>query len=122
MERVLGRADGMLKTRGVKFWPKTVEHALLLVDGASENYEIVIEHPQELDIVTLRVEPEKALFERRGRESSKLEYLSKEIEGHVKSTVGIKANVELVPCRTLPRFMGKAKRVRDLREKSRVVD
>jgi phenylacetate-CoA ligase len=122
MERVLGRADDMLKVRGVKFWPKTVEHALLLVDGASENYEIVIERPRELDIVTLRVEPEQALFERRGRELSKLGYLSKEIEGQVKSTVGIKANVELVPCRTLPRFMGKAKRVRDLRKKSRVTE
>lgn len=120
MARVLGRADDMLKVRGVKFWPKTVEHALLLVDGASENYEITIERPRELDLITLRVEPEQTLFEEKGRELSKLQYLSKEIEGRVKSTVGIKANVELVPCRTLPRFMGKAKRVRDLRKKSKI--
>jgi len=116
MGRVFGRADDMLKVRGVKFWPKTVEHALLGIKGASENYEIIIERPQELDIVTLLVEPDKKLFESAGGDLSKLKTLITEIEEHVKSIVGVKANIELVPCGTLPRFMGKAKRVKDLRK------
>ena len=116
MDRVFGRADDMLKVRGVKFWPKTVEHALLGVKGASENYEIIIERPQELDTMILRVEPDKKLFENIGGDLSKLKTLSKEIEEHVKSIVGVKANIELAPCGTLPRFMGKAKRVKDLRK------
>ena len=116
MGRVFGRADDMLKVRGVKFWPKTVEHALLRVKGASENYEIIVERPQELDIMTLRVEPDKDLFESINGDLSKLQALVKEIEEHVRSIVGIKANIKLVPYGTLPRFMGKAKRVKDLRK------
>lgn len=116
MGRVHGRADDMIKVRGVKFWPKTVEHALLHVKGASENYEIVIERPEELDVMTLRVEPSKELFENVNGDLTKLQSLTKEIEEHVKSIVGVKANVELVPYGSLPRFMGKAKRVKDLRK------
>ena len=116
MGRVFGRADDMLKVRGVKFWPKTVEHALLRVKGASENYEIIVERPQELDIMTLRVEPDKELFESINGDLSKLQALVKEIGEHVRSIVGVKANIKLVPYGTLPRFMGKAKRVKDLRK------
>jgi phenylacetate-CoA ligase len=116
MDRIFGRADDMLKVRGVKFWPKTVEHALLRVNGASENYEIVIERPEELDIMTLRLEPSKECFESVSGDLSKLQALVKEIDEHVKSIVGVKANVELVPYGALPRFMGKAKRVKDLRK------
>jgi phenylacetate-CoA ligase len=115
MGRILGRADDMLKVRGVKFWPKTVEHALLNIEGVSENYEITIERPQELDIMTLRVEPEKELFESVNGDLAKLQGLVKEITEQVKSVVGVKAHVELVPYGSLPRFMGKAKRVKDLR-------
>ena len=116
MGRIFGRADDMLKVRGVKFWPKTVEHALLRVDGASENYEIVIERPEELDVMTLRLEPSKELFESVNGDLSKLKALVKKIDDRVKSVVGVKANVELVPYGSLPRFMGKAKRVKDLRK------
>jgi len=118
MSRVYGRADDMLKVRGVKFWPKTVEHALLNVNGASENYEIIIERPEELDIMTLRLEPSKELFESISGDLSKLQALAKEIEEQVKSVVGVKASVELVPYGALPRFMGKAKRIKDLRKNS----
>ena len=116
MGRVFGRADDMLKVRGVKFWPRTVEHALLRVKGASENYEIIVERPQELDIMTLRVEPDKELFESINGDLSKLQALVKEIGEHVRSIVGVKANIKLVPYGTLPRFMGKAKRVKDVRK------
>ena len=116
MNRVFGRADDMLKVRGVKFWPKTVEHALLHVNGASENYEIIIERPEELDIMVLRLEPSKELCESVSGDLSKLQALTKEVEEQVKSIVGVKANIELVPYGALPRFMGKAKRVKDLRK------
>jgi phenylacetate-CoA ligase len=116
MGRVFGRADDMLKVRGVKFWPKTVEHALLRVKGASENYEIIVERPQELDIMTLRVEPDRELFESINGDLSKLQALINEIGEQVRSIVGVKTNVKLVPYGTLPRFMGKAKRVKDLRK------
>lgn len=116
MGRVYGRVDDMIKVRGVKFWPKTVEHALLNVKGASENYEIIIERPGELDVMTLRLEPNKELYESVNGNLLRLQGLAKEVEERVKSMVGVKANVELVPYGTLPRFVGKARRVKDLRK------
>ena len=116
MGRVIGRADDMLKVRGVKFWPSTVEHALLMVEGVSQNYEIVIDRPAELDVMILRVEPRKELFEKVGGDLSKLEWLREEISNSVKSVTMVKAHVELVPYGSLSRSMGKAKRVKDLRK------
>ena len=116
MGRVIGRADDMLKVRGVKFWPSTVEHALLMVKGVSQNYEIIVDRPAELDVMILRVEPAKELFEKVGGDLSKLEWLREEISNSVKSVTMVKARVELVPYGSLSRFMGKAKRVKDLRK------
>jgi phenylacetate-CoA ligase len=115
MTRIIGRADDMFKIRGVKMWPSTVEHALLQVGGASQNYLIVLERPDQLDNITVQVEPQKELFERVGGDLSKLSELTRAIMESIRTVTGIKANVVLVPHNTLPRFEGKAKRVKDLR-------
>jgi len=116
MSRILGRSDDMFKVRGVKMWPSTVEHALLCVKGASQNYQIILERPGDLDIMTVQVEPEKELFERVGGDLSKLQNLRVEIEESIRAITDIRANVVLVPYNTLPRFEGKAKRLKDLRK------
>lgn len=115
MQRILGRADAMFKVRGVKMWPTTVEHALLLVEEASQNYQIVLERPERLDIMTVHVEPEKEIFESVDGNLSKLQNLNHKIVESIKTVTGVKANVVLVPYNSLPRFEGKAKRVKDLR-------
>lgn len=116
MERVFGRADDMLKVRGVKFWPKTVEHALLTVKGASQNYQIIVERPGDLDVMTVQVEPSKELYESVKEDLSKLGSLVKEIGESIKSIAGVSANIVLMPVGELPRFTGKAKRVVDKRK------
>lgn len=118
MGRVIGRTDDMLKVRGIKFWPSTIEHALLMTEGVSQNYEIIVDRPRELDVMILRVEPKKEIFEKVGGDLSKLEWLREEISNSVKSVITVKAQVELVPYGSLPRFTGKAKRVKDLRKES----
>jgi len=118
MSKILGRADDMFKVRGVKIWPSTVEHALLRVEGASQNYQIILERPGNLDIMTVKVEPEKELFESVGGDLSKLQDLRVKIEESIRTVTGIKGNIMLVPYNTLPRFEGKAKRLEDLREKT----
>ena len=116
MGHVIGRTDDMLKIRGAKFWPSTVEHALLMVKGASQNYEIVIDRPEQLDLMILRVEPTKELYDKIGGDLSRLKGLAEAISNSIKSFTSVKATVELVPCGSLPRFVGKAKRVRDQRK------
>lgn len=115
MSRILGRADDMFKVRGVKIWPSTLEHALLLVEGASQNYVIVLERPDLLDSLTVQVEPKKDLFEKVGGDLTKLNDLSRKIAESIRTVTGINANVVLVPHNSLPRFEGKARRVKDLR-------
>ena len=116
MSRILGRADAMFKVRGVKMWPTTVEHALLQVEEVSQNYQILLERPERLDIMTVQVEPEKEVFEGVDGDLSKLQNLSHKIVESIRTVTGIKANVALVPYNSLPRFEGKAKRVKDLRK------
>jgi phenylacetate-CoA ligase len=115
MSRILGRADDMFKVRGVKIWPSTVEHALLLVEGASQNYVIVLERPDLLDQLTVQVEPQKDLFEKVGGDLEKLNDLSRKIVESIRTVTGINAKVVLVSHNSLPRFEGKARRVKDLR-------
>lgn len=115
MARILGRADDMFKVRGVKMWPTTVEHALLQVEGASQNYQILLERREELDCMTVQVEPDKVLFESVGHDLSKLQGLCTRIADSIRSVVGVSANVVLVPYNGLPRFEGKARRVIDQR-------
>jgi phenylacetate-CoA ligase len=115
MGRILGRADDMFKVRGVKIWPSTLEHALLQVAGASQNYLVILERPAQLDNITVQVEPEKTLYESVRGDLSKLESLNREIMESIRTVTGITANVVLVPQGSLTRFEGKAKRVKDLR-------
>jgi phenylacetate-CoA ligase len=115
MTRILGRSDDMFKVKGVKMWPTTVEHALLLVAGASQNYQIILERADGLDTMTVQVEPEKEIFERVGGDLAQLQDLSLKIVESLRSVTGINVNVVLVPCNSLPRFEGKARRIKDLR-------
>lgn len=115
MRRIFGRADDMFKIRGVKMWPSTVEHALLQVEEASQNYQIILERPERLDMMTIKVEPEKEVYEKVGGDLSMLKNLGNKIVESIQTVTGIKANVVLVPYNSLPRFEGKARRVKDLR-------
>lgn len=116
MERVFGRSDDMLKVRGVKFWPKAVEHALLGVKGASQNYQIIVERPADLDMMTICVEPTKELHDSVKGNLSELTILVKEIDDTIRSVVGVSAKIMLMPVGEIPRSAGKAKRVIDKRK------
>ncbi len=85
-------------------WPTTLEHALLLVAGASQNYQIILERPERLDIMTVKVEPQKEIFERAGRDLSQLQDLNLKIAESIRSVTGIKANVVLVRARAFWRL------------------
>jgi phenylacetate-CoA ligase len=116
--RILGRTDDMLKIRGAKVWPKAIENALLQVDGLSQNYRVIIDRPKYLDVLTIEVEPTRDLYEKVGGDLSQLQPLVKEVVAKIRSATDVTPDVRLVPVESLPRFMGKAKRVEDLRKKS----
>lgn len=113
MENLSGRADDMLIVRGVNVFPTQIEEILARYEAVSPLYEIVLERVDHLDRMTLQVE----LRDERLLESyAKLESLNRELSQDIRQSLGVSAKVELSPPRSLQRFEGKAKRVRDLRE------
>ncbi|MGZ7160685.1 MAG: phenylacetate--CoA ligase family protein, partial [Methanobacterium sp.] len=93
MDRITGRADDMLKVRGVAIFPSQIEKALLKVDGLEPHYQIIITRPQHLDIMEVRVEASPELF---SDEVKELVGIKKKIEDYIQNEIGLRVKVNLV--------------------------
>ena len=112
MSRVLGRSDDMLIIRGVNVFPSQIEEALLKVEGTSAHYLIIVDRPDNLDRVTLKVE---ILPETFSDKMTELQKLKNKIKTEVQTIAQIGVEVELVAPQDLERSTGKAIRVIDNR-------
>ncbi len=113
MERITGRADDMLKIRGVAVFPSQIEKALLRMDGIEPHYQIIATRPQHLDELEVQVEASPKIF---SDEVKELVGIKRKIEDYIRNEIGLRVNVTLVEPKTLPRSEGKAVRVIDKRE------
>ena len=104
--RILGRADDMLKVKGVIVFPKQIEEAIMRAPGASENYQIVKFKKGPLTELRVRVEPTPERFRAEG-----LEGLAERVAEEIYAMLGVHVEVEAVAPGSLPRSEGKAKRV-----------
>ncbi len=112
IDRIRGRADDMIKVRGVMIFPYQIEKAILEVQGVEPHYQIIITRPQHLDEIEVMVEMSKETF---SDEVKHIENLKKKLEKRIEETVGVRVKVTLVEPKSLPRSEGKAKRVIDKR-------
>ena len=110
MENLSGRSDDMLKIRGVNVFPSQIEEVILSCPDLGPHYEIVLEREGYLDKLTVKVELKEATDS-----FGKLEKISSDVRGKLKTILGLDAKVILESPNTLQRFEGKAKRVKDLR-------
>lgn len=114
MSSVEGRTDDMLIIRGVNVYPSQIESVLMSIKGIGPHYEIVVTKKGYLDELTVNVElADPDMLDK----YQKLEELRNLIRSKLKSVIQIDANVKLVEPKSLARFEGKAKRVKDLRNK-----
>lgn len=113
MERITGRADDMLKVKGVAVFPSQIEKALLKIDGLEPHYMIIVTRPQHLDEVEVQVEASPTLF---SDEVKELVGIKRKIENQIHNEIGIRVDVTLVEPKTIPRSEGKAVRVIDKRK------
>jgi phenylacetate-CoA ligase len=113
MDRITGRADDMLKVKGVAVFPSQIEKALFKLDGLEPHYQIIVTRPQHLDELEVQVEASPKLF---SDEVKELVGIRKKIEDYIHNEIGIRVNVTLVEPKTIPRSEGKAVRVIDKRE------
>ncbi len=110
--RVTGRTDDMLIIRGVNVYPSQIEHALLQVSDVEPHYLLIVRRDGALDSLEVQVEARAAVAEA-GREA--LTALGVVVRRKIYEVIGITAEVDVVPPKTIERSVGKAKRVQDLR-------
>ena len=111
--RILGRTDDMLIIRGINVFPSQVESVLMDIPEVGDHWEILVDRKGPLDMMTVRVELTSVGFSDKIGDLMKLR---KKISKELKGVLNIAAEVDLVEPGTIPRSMGKAKRVTDNRK------
>jgi hemoglobin-like flavoprotein len=93
----------------VNVFPTQIEEQVLALKSLSPHYLIEVTKEGNLDKVSVSVEPSKPLTD------NEAEFAIKELQGKIKTMIGISCKVLLKPAGYLPRSEGKAKRVIDKR-------
>lgn len=112
MDKIKGRSDDMLKIRGVNVFPSQIESVLVGMDKVSPHYQLIVRREGFADTLEIQVElSDTSLLESFG----KIQELQNKIKHNIHTVLGIQCKVSIVEPNTIERFVGKAKRVVDLR-------
>ncbi len=95
---IAGRLDDMLIVKGVNFFPKQVEQALMSIPGVGSNYQIIIEETDGVKDVRINVEAHPGVT-------------GFMVEKVLKEALGFSPKGDVFPIGGLPRQEGKAQRV-----------
>lgn len=106
IDTLIGRTDDMVKVKGVNIFPSQIDELLKEIEGTSSEYQVMIDHLNGKDILTLFVEREK------GVDGDALE---REISGRFKTKIGIAIAAKVVDIGDLPRSEKKSTRIFDNR-------
>src|SRR3954462_11261707 len=109
MQKITGRTDDMIILRGVNLFPTQIEEVVLRTAGLSPHFSLLLTRRGRMDYLTVRVEA------RPDCPSERREPAAAEIAKAVKDTVGTSVDVVVVDPETLPRSVGKLKRLVDQR-------
>jgi phenylacetate-CoA ligase len=113
MEKVTGRSDDMMIVSGVNVFPSQIESVLMEFDEIEPQYVIRLYKKGYIDNIRVETEARAALYE---KGAAILDALSARVADRIGQVVGIKVPVTIVPAGSIPRSVGKAKRVIDERE------
>jgi len=106
IDTMIGRTDDMIKVKGVNIFPAQIEEMLREVDGTSSEYQVMIDHLNGKDIMTLFFETEY--------ETDK-KSIERNIKQHCKTKIGITVVPKAVSIGELPRSEKKSTRIFDNR-------
>jgi phenylacetate-CoA ligase len=98
IDRITGRIDDMLIVKGVNFFPKQVEQALMEIPGVLSHYQIIIEEVDGIRDARINVEAEDGVT-------------GFMVEKHLKERLGFSPKGDVFKPGALPRQEGKAVRV-----------
>ena len=106
IDTLIGRTDDMVKVKGCNIFPSQIDDLLSKIDGASSEYQVMVDHIFGKDVLTLFVEVKQGVFK---------EYISHVIEEEFKHKIGMTPVVKCVDMGDLPRSEKKSTRVFDNR-------
>ncbi len=107
IDTLVGRTDDMVKVKGCNMFPAQIEEVIKFTDGASSEYQVMIEAINGRDVLTV-------LFETalEGEERTKCE---EQLAAIFKAKIGCTPEAKGVPMGELPRSEKKTKRIFDSR-------
>lgn len=108
IDTLIGRSDDMVKVKGAMIYPGRVDELLATIDGVSSEYQIMIDHLNGKDILTL-------FFESTFDAGAPRKELEKTVEKAFKEKIGIVPQAKAVGIGDLPRSEKKTTRVFDNR-------
>lgn len=106
IDTILGRTDDMVKVKGVNIFPSQVDELLKDIEGVSSEFQVMIDHLNGKDLLTLFVEITPGAVRQE---------VKHQVETLFKQKIGITAIVKLVELGELPRSEKKSTRVFDNR-------
>ncbi len=106
IDTLIGRTDDMIKVKGVNIFPGQIDELLRDIDGASSEYQVMIDHLYGKDIMTLFFETESGVDKAA---------LSGEVVQRFKAKVGLTVVAKAVGIGDLPRSEKKSTRIFDNR-------
>lgn len=106
-----GRADDMIWYKGMNLFPSAVEAVVRSFDELANEFEIVLDATGVVQTLTVRTE---ALENVPPKDYGQL---GQRVQAELKDSLGISAQVEIIPEGSLPKTEQKGKRVRDNRPK-----
>ena len=107
LDTILGRTDDMVKVKGINIFPAQVEEVVSAVDGASSEYQVMIDHLNGKDIMTV-------FFETEWQEEDR-DTLQENFKECFKNRIGIAIVPRAVNIGDLPRSEKKSTRIFDNR-------
>ncbi|QQB15174.1 phenylacetate--CoA ligase PaaK [Brevibacterium casei] len=113
ISRITGRSDDLIIIRGVNVYPANVESVLFEFEHLSPHFQLVLTRPGRMDEVTVEVEC------RDGVGAVEREGLGGRVAARIKERLGVSSTVDVKDPGSLPRSVGKLKRIIDRRENIR---
>lgn len=111
--RIMGRVDDMLIIRGINVFPGQIESVLMDIPEVGEHFHILLDRINELDVMSIQIEMNDVAFSDKVIDIMKLE---EKVSKSLHKVLNLSVKVELVEHGSLPRSMGKSKKVTDNRK------